>query len=266
MVGVRPVSERGVGSKEAVLGLGYGWVPPAGLKVLIPGAAHWGWGQRERGVVLFGSYVASLAMAFFAWGTATGLAMLGFAFVAHVTSTVDAVRQSAFPGPGRWASLVEVSLGLAAAVYAPLLAIASLLAWPVAPGGLWADRHVGYLVDCWAYRRAGPRRDDWVSYRLMPGCRTRVGRVVAERGQEVEATGSWLRIGGRSQPDGRRLALNGLPGELSYRVPDGHVLVKPEGETEPGRASDALVLVSRDQILGRAWARFYPVRERHLLD
>src|SRR5437762_10338347 len=103
MTTVRPAV--GVGSVP-------GSVTAAGFRVLVPGAAQWCWGQRERAAVLFGSFAAGVISSAFAWGTVTGLAMLGFAFLTHVASTVDVVRQSAFPGPGRWATLAGVSGGL----------------------------------------------------------------------------------------------------------------------------------------------------------
>src|SRR5262245_13218377 len=68
---------------------------PAGLGILIPGYAQWRWNQRERALVLFGSFAAALVVGAFAWGTATGAAVLAFAFAAHVVSVVDVFRQSA---------------------------------------------------------------------------------------------------------------------------------------------------------------------------
>src|SRR5262245_14529831 len=77
----------------------------AGLRILVPGYAQWSWRQRERAAVLFGSFAMALIVATFCWGTRTGLAILAFAFGTHVVSVVDVVRQSAFPGFGRWAPL-----------------------------------------------------------------------------------------------------------------------------------------------------------------
>src|SRR5262245_6136862 len=91
----------------------------AGILILIPGYAQWSWRQRERALVLFGSFAVSIAVGLFCWGTPTGLAILAFAFGAHVFSVADVVRQSAFPGFGRWAPWVSASGGLALGVYVP---------------------------------------------------------------------------------------------------------------------------------------------------
>src|SRR5262245_26396818 len=93
-----------------------GAVKAAGLRVWGPRAALWGWGRGGGAAVLFGSFAAGVVSWGLAWGTARGLAMLGFAFLTHVASAVDVVRQSAFPGPGRWATLTGVSGGLGVGV------------------------------------------------------------------------------------------------------------------------------------------------------
>ena len=237
-------------------------LPRAGLWVLVPGAAQWSWGQRERGLVFFGSFTAGLATAAFAWGTPVGLTLLGFAFVTHVASTVDLIRQSAFPGPGRVASVVGPAGGLGLGLYAPVLAAASLVAWP----GLREGSEDGYLVNCWAYRRAEPKRNELVWYRSKPGGAPRVGRVVAGRGQEVEWSGGELRIDGRPDQDHGPVETLVGPQSLTYRVPEGHVLIRPEGRGDAARPpADGLTIVGRDQIIGRPWVRFYPLRDRRLL-
>ena len=53
---------------------------------------------------------------------------------------------------------------------------------------------------------------------------------------------------------------------MIYRVPEGHVLVEPDGGLSRRRSTDGLMIVEREQIVGRAWARLYPVGERRLLD
>lgn len=54
------------------------------------------------------------------------------------------------------------------------------------------------------------------------------------------------------------------PQELSFVVPEGHVLVDPDARSDV-RPSNGLVLVPREQIAGRAWARMYPLWERQIL-
>jgi hypothetical protein len=95
---------------------------PAGLKILIPGYPQWSWQQRERALVLFGSYVVSLAIGLFAWGTPVGLLVLAFAYGTHVASATDVVRQQAFPGFGRWVPMISTSGGLGLGLYVPTLA------------------------------------------------------------------------------------------------------------------------------------------------
>ena len=237
--------------------------PRGGLIVLVPGFPQWLWGQRERGFVLLISYVASIAVALFAWGTVSGLALLIFAYMTHVVSISDALAQESFPPQSRTVRGLSVSLGLALCVYLPTLTLAMLFAWPGLRGGPEVD---GYLVNCWAYRTAEPRRDEWVCYRATPESEPRVGRIVAVDGQNVEWISETLHVN-----SGRVDALEGSfrgnrrPKKMSYQMPEGHVLIHPEGRTGDGTMAEGLVIVSRDRIIGRAWARIYPIRERHLL-
>src|SRR4051812_18748826 len=132
-------------------------IRPAGLRALIPGYAQWFWGQRQRGLVLLGSYLAALTVGLFAWGTWTSLLVLGFAFVAHATSAADAIRQGAFPGFGRWVPAVSATAGLGLGCYVPALALASALAWP---GQREDGSPDAFLVNRWAYRASEPRTGD----------------------------------------------------------------------------------------------------------
>ena len=237
----------------------------AGLRGLVPGYAQWSWGQRERGLILLGTYVAAMGGSAFAWGTLVGIGLMVYAFAIHAVSTVDAFDQSAFTGAGRGARVVSVWAGLALVFYGPLLAVATMLAWPGLRGGANLD---GYLVNCWAYRGAEPKREEWVWYQSSPLGEPRVGRVVAGRGQEVAWSNHTLRVDGketRVESPFRSLA---QPTHLSYRVPEGYVLVDPpiDGQEVSQRPPDGLTIVAREQIFGRAWARFYPLGERALLD
>lgn len=237
-------------------------LPRAGLRALVPGAAHWYWGQRERGFVLFISYFAGILGAAFAWGTWPGAWLLFFSFLVHALSSFDVVRQRSFPGPATWAVVLGTCGGLGAGIYLPGLTLVTLVAWP----GLREGAPDGFLVNCWAYHAREPERDELIWYRPTPWGSPRVGRVVAGRGQEVDWSGGELRID--SRPDQKTGPVTSTigPRTLLYRVPEGHVLVRPEERGMPARTpADGLALVSQDQILGRAWARLYPVRERRLL-
>ena len=55
------------------------------------------------------------------------------------------------------------------------------------------------------------------------------------------------------------------PDEFAYRVPEGHVLVSLETDRRSDNRPGGSVLVPGDQIVGRAWARFYPLGDRRLL-
>ena len=237
--------------------------PRGGLSVLVPGVSQWGWGQRERGYVLFSSYIVSSAIALFAWGTASGLALLIFAYLIHVVSVSDALAQESFPPQSRTVRGLGVSLGLAICLYLPTLTLAMLFAWPGLRGGSDVD---GYLVNCWAYWRTEPQRDEWVCYRATPKGEPRVGRIVAVDGQNVEWLSESLHVNS-TRVDALEGPFRGnrLPKKMSYRMPEGHVLIHPQGRAADGAMAEGLVIVARDRIVGRAWARIYPIRERHLL-
>lgn len=235
---------------------------PVGWRILVPGAAQWSWRQPERALVLFGSFAAAVGVAAFSWGTWTGALMLAFAFVTHTVSALDVVRQSAFPGFGRWMPVASISGGLAIGVYAPLLSVVALTAWPVAVAGAPGD---GYLVNCWAYRHHEPERSDWIWHRPNPWSELKIGRVIAQAGDEVEWSRQGFRVNGEKLVDGLPYRSSAPPDELAYNVPEGHVLVLPDTAARDGESTQPLVLVPRAQVKGRAWARLYPVWERQLL-
>ena len=245
-------------------GTAAGWPRPAGWRVLVPGLPQWGWGQRPRGAVLFGSFVTAAAVGAFTWGTATGLGLLVFAFVGHVVSAVDAWNQAAFPPLGRWVPWLTATVWLAFALYVPVLVAASLLAWPGVCGGGPASE--GYLVNCWAYRQALPRPGDWVWFRPTARGHPRLGRILAGSGHEVEWLDNQLRVDGRPVPPPLPTPFRPAeaPRSMAYRIPEGHVLINPEGGGQ--RPASGLVILECDRVVGRAWAQFYPVLERRLLD
>src|SRR5262245_6848620 len=53
---------------------------PAGAKLFVPGWPQWCWRQRERAIVLVGSFLLSLSVGVWAWGTWLGWTLLAFAF------------------------------------------------------------------------------------------------------------------------------------------------------------------------------------------
>jgi hypothetical protein len=237
---------------------------PTGFRVLVPGWPQWHWGQHRRGVVLFGSYLSAAAMSAFAWGTPIGLGILTFAFATHLVSLADALRQSAFPWLGRAAALGASAAILVFGVYAPLLVTAATTAWPGMRGGTTSE---GYLINRLAYRDRDPKRDDLVWYRASPSSEPRLGQVVAGSGQEVHWSENRLQVDGVSMKQfGTPFRSTWPPPkEVAYRIPDRHLLILPEGSSTHPQASEGLLIVATDQVVGRAWAKYYPVRERRLL-
>src|SRR3954452_5776584 len=90
-----------------------------GLRVLIPGYPQWAWRQRERALVLIGSYAVALGVGLFAWGALIGVAILAFDYGTHAVSAADAVRQVAFPGLGRWVPTISATGGLGMRISLP---------------------------------------------------------------------------------------------------------------------------------------------------
>jgi hypothetical protein len=232
------------------------------LKILIPGYPQWEWRQRERALVLLGSYLVALGVGLFAWGTPIGLAVLAFAYGTHVASATDVVRQQAFPGFGRWVPMVSASGGLGLGIYVPALTLATLVAWPGMGAG---PAREGYLVNCRAYRGAPPRPGDWVWLRSSPWGEGRLGRIVAGPGQEVEWSGEQLRIDGRPPAPGLSWRPRRHAVELLYTIPRDHALIVPASPASARIAPGDPLLIPQDQILGRAWAQIYPIRERQFL-
>lgn len=234
-----------------------------GLAFLLPGVPQWLWGQRERSLLLGGSFAASLSVGLFAWGTAAGISLLAFAYVLHATSTSDAIRQWAFPGFGRWVPTISASAGLAAGVYGPLIVLGALVAWPGMERGA---PHSGYLVDRLAYRAEGriPGPGDHVWLASDRGVRGgRLAEVLGRPGDDVQWSAGRLQVGGRRVglapfPPGH------APHSIAFKVPDGHVLVAYR--TDDPMLPHAWELVAASRVEGRAWAKLYPVWERRLLN
>jgi hypothetical protein len=232
----------------------------AGLRVLVPGAAQWSWRQRERAAVFFGSFATALLVGLFTWGTKTSAAILVFAFGMHVASAADAIRQGAFPGFGRWVPTVSASVGLGLGCYAPALALASVLAWPGLGAG---DLREGFLINRWAYGSSEPSLGHWIWFEPSDGRGYGVAEVVAGPGQGVDWADGSLTVDGRESP-WKPARSTWPPNRLSFTVPDGHVLIG----AMPGSGqsvSCGFVLLPRERIAGRAWARMYPVWARKIL-
>jgi hypothetical protein len=206
--------------------------------------------------------MAALAVGLFCWGMPVGFVLLAFAYGTHVASATDVIRQQAFPGFGRWVPMLSTGGGLGLGFYGPVLVVASLVAWPGMCEGPARD---GYLVNCRAYATSAPQHSDWVWFRSSPRGPERLGRVVAGPSQEVEWSDGQFRLDGKRLPTPRfwRSPLN--PDDIVLTVPGDHVLIVPGVTGRARLAAESPILVRRGEILGRAWARLYPIRQRQLL-
>ena len=147
-------------------------------------------------------------------------------------------------------------------VYLPLASALRLFALPARGDG---EPGTGYLVNCLAYQQTEPLPGQWIWLRLPPhqgGC---AGQVMAVGGQEVEWTGRRWRIDGKELASNHPGALPHYPEGWRFRVPEHHFLVGSEPSTLAPEPLSPLVIVSRGQIVGRAWAKYYPIWERSLL-
>lgn len=233
----------------------------AGWRILIPGYPQWAWRQRERALVLFGSFLTSLSVGLFIWGTQASFLILIFAFGTHVASAADVIRQTAFPGFGRLVPAVSASAGLGLGCYGPALGLALLFAWPGYGGDSARD---AYLINRGAYLSTAPEPGDQAWVQLPGWSRPRAAQVVAGPGQQVEWSASGLRVAGLGVPWSPPSSA-WQPRELSFSVPEGQVLVAlQETPGQPGKpaTSCGLALVDIGSIGGRAWARLYPVWDR----
>jgi hypothetical protein len=233
-----------------------------GLKILVPGWTHFEWGQRARGRVLSSSFAVAVIAGLWTWGTWLGWGICAFAFVTHVVAATDILRQRSFPLYPTRMALVFVAGALGSLLYVPCFWLLSLIAWPgFEPDGSGS----GYLVNCWAYRSALPSQGEWIWMRLPQLGAARAGQIVAVSGQEVEWTGQNWRVDGQEQRLHLRVRFNSLPQACRFKVPANQILVEPEDDGVSTPLLGPLVLVTSDRIIGRAWAQYYPVWDRHLL-
>ncbi len=187
---------------------------------------------------------------------------MGFAFFSHVASSVDATLQSVFPRRRLLAAAPLAAATLAASLYIPLVLVLSQVAWlefvPDEPGR-------GYLVDFRAYRLSTPRKGEWIWMHLPARANDGPGEVVAVPGQKVEWTGRAWKIDGRDLPLHGPLRLAAWPQTCQFTVPEDQILVEPEYPDLSEPPTGQLVLVPAESIIGRAWARYYPIWDRRLL-
>jgi hypothetical protein len=191
-----------------------------------------------------------------------GWILLALASVVHMIASLDLLRQRAFPSFPRGTALAAAIVVIAVTVYLPISAVLMLCALPTHSN---SSSEVGYLVNRLAYLANPPAQGHWIWLSPSSADLPRAGWVVAVAGQEVE----WM--GKRWLVDGKELVNPPLgmfpryPDGWRFRVPENHVVVGPDTYRTQKEAASPLVIVCRDRIVGRAWARYYPVWDRCLL-
>lgn len=243
--------KRGVRGRTRVIDLAVG--------VLVPGYAPIRRGQGRRGRALGGMYVSMLAMAALGWGSPlAGLMVLG-AFGVHLRAVSEALGEQAFPGFARGVPTFSVGILLVLGVYGPVLGLGRSVAWVGRGGGQGGST---YLVNRLAFEGEEPRVGDWVCYRTGSD-EVGVGRVVARAGQEVQWLAEGLRVD--QSPLEWMPENDGRTESLALGVPAGMLVVSPLRDSVAGASSPGLVLVESEDVIGRAWARAYPIWSRRLL-
>ncbi len=234
---------------------------PLGWRVMIPGLTQMTWRQRERGLVYFVSFLTALGTSLFCWGSLLGWFFLAICFLTHLAAALDVVRQRAFPVFPFSVALAAAILGIGLTVYLPIGALLRFCAFP-ASSGVTGE---GYLVNRLAYQERTPAPGHYIWLRSSPVSSPRAGQVLAVAGQEVEWTGRRWRVDGKDIQSEHPGAFPYYPNAWRFQVPLNHVLIGPETTGATAEPGLPLVIVSRDQIVGRAWARYYPLWERCLL-
>jgi hypothetical protein len=235
---------------------------PIGVRMLVPGLLQSEWGQRQRGLALFGSFASAFLIGLWAWGSPLSWGCLALAFVTHTASVTDVLRQRSFPVyPAKRATFL-VSSALAIIFYLPVCTGLTVVAWP---GFEPANTGLGFLVNRFAYRAGGPSQGQWIWMRPDKSGESRAAQVVAISGQEVEWTGKSWKVDGKARSLHSPGRLTSWPQACRFKVPPNKVLVEPRDDGVSTVPIGPIVLVSPDRIIGRAWAQFYPVWDRHLL-
>jgi hypothetical protein len=253
------------GDLAAEMGRSLGGPPvgcPIGPRTLVPGLPQHRWGQRQRGWAFFGSFASALMIAFWTWGTPQGWVFLAIAFITHVASITDVLRQWSFPVYPARRALVLVTLSLGLVFYLPVVTTLSVLAWP---GFEPASTGVGFLVDRHAYRLHGPSDGQWVWVNPSASEEPRAARVVAISGEEVEWTGRNWKVDGAHRELTSPGRFKSWPQACRFKIPPNQILVEPRDDGVSNGAIGPVLLIASERVIGRAWAQFYPVWERHLL-
>ncbi len=238
----------------------------------MPGVHQIRRGQPAVGWLLLGSFFAMLTIAISMGGTGMGGAFLGLLFALHVGATIDATFRSFDDLRTRFLYTAAVAVMMGLAIY-----------WPT----IWA---IGQYVtslrivepnryfdagDVLFYNRSSTIRvGDIVVYELPTTARiqvgpvvyevagTRINRMVAVAGQQVQTQGGKLMVDGVVspwQPISKTYSLN-----KPFEVPSGSVFILPDdlvrnnGQILDSRAMDALAVVQRRNVHGKIVLRTFP--------
>lgn len=232
-----------------------------GLEALDPGIDANDVAQHDRGMVYLVSFLAALGTSLFCWGNLLGWCFLAFCFLTHLAASLDVVHQRAFPVFPGSVALAAAVLGIGLTVYLPIAVLLWFCTFSTC-SGVTGD---GYLVNRLAYQEGEPSPGHFIWLRLSAASSPRAGRVLAVGGQEVEWTGRRWRVDGQEMRSEHPGTLPYYPNAWRFQVPPNHVLIGPEKASATAEPGSPLVIVSREQIVGRAWARYYPFWERSLL-
>ena len=189
-----------------------------------------------------------------------GWAFLAFAFVTHAASTLDVLRQRSFPvfPPVRRCRL-DASAGSGSSAYLPLGTILTLYALPAQPDGPAGDRLPGESPGIPGSRILRPASGSGCGCRRTR--RPRAGRVVAvgRPGGRVDGRDAGGSTARRSTHSPRSSPPSTTPSAGSSASPSITSWSASRIDSAQDRSLRPMVLVSQDQIVGRVWARYYPV-------
>jgi hypothetical protein len=191
-----------------------------------------------------------------------GWLFLALASAVHIIASIDLLRQRAFPSFPRGTALAAASIVIGVVVYLPISAVLMLCALPTHSD---SSGDVGYLVNRLAYLASPPAQGHWIWLTPDSPEVPRAGWVLAVAGQEVEWMGKRWLVDGKEVDNPPLDMFPRYPDGWRFRVPENHVVVGPDTYGAQKEAASPLIIVSRDQIVGRAWARYYPIWDRCLL-
>lgn len=236
-------------------------IPP--WDAFVPGRAQFLAGRPELGLLLIATYVSAILGCLLTWGTILSFALLSTAFLTHSASFADAIVSNAFPGFRRGVVVASVSIVLVLTLYLPAAAMAFRRGYPA-----WESRPLmgGFLVDLDAYQSGDPARGHHVWLQTTGWRRPRLARVLATSGEEVQIRTGEIFVGGKPVP-GVSLRNRRFGDSFELSVPKDHLLVGYQSGDDPELSLPAnWELIPQSEVVGRAWARSYPIWNRRLLN